>query len=101
METIEQVPESVAELSPLVDYHIELLNDPKTPDIEIVTPGETWEHFTAQWIQYVYHEERNVNERNDNDSLFLFYSLSFPFFPHALQLQNQPRWQRFERLFET
>ena len=53
VETIEQVPKSVAELAPLVDYHIELLNDPKTPDIEIVTPGETWENFTAQWVQYV------------------------------------------------
>lgn len=53
IETIEQVPKSVAELRPLVDYHIELRNDPKTPDIEIVTPGETWEHFTSQWVQYV------------------------------------------------
>ena len=52
-ETIQQVPLSVAELSPLVDYHIELQNDPKTTDIEIVTPGETWENFTSQWVQYV------------------------------------------------
>ena len=51
VETIEQVPLSVAQLAPLVDYHIELLNDPKTPDIEIVTNGETWENFTSQWAQ--------------------------------------------------
>ena len=49
--TIEQVPRSVAELAPLVDYHIELMNDPSSPDIEIVTPGETWETFTSHWIQ--------------------------------------------------
>jgi len=53
VESIEQVPKSVAELAPLVDYHIELRNDPKTHDIEIVTPGETWENFTSQWVQYV------------------------------------------------
>ena len=53
VETIQQVPLSVAELSPLVGYHIELLNDPKTADIEIVTQGETWESFTSQWVQYV------------------------------------------------
>lgn len=52
-ESIQQVPLSVAELSPLVDYHIELLNDPKLTDIEIVTPGETWASFTSQWLQYV------------------------------------------------
>ena len=47
------MPLSVAELSPLVEYHIELLNDPKKADIEIVTQGETWESFSSQWVQYV------------------------------------------------
>ena len=50
--TIEEVPKSVAELAPLVDYHVELSNDPEaSQEIEIVTPGETWDHFTAQWVQ--------------------------------------------------
>lgn len=53
VETIHQVPRSVDELSPLVDYHIELLNDDKKADIEIVTQGETWESFTSQWVQCV------------------------------------------------
>jgi len=51
IKTIEQVPRSVAELAPLVDYHVTLMNDPSKPDIEIVTPGETWESFTAHWVQ--------------------------------------------------
>jgi len=51
--TIDEVPRSVSELAPLVDYHVELMNDPSKEDIEIVTPGETWETFTAHWIQYV------------------------------------------------
>lgn len=50
-QSIETVPKSVSELAPLTDYHVELFNNPKTPDIEIVTPGETWENFTAQWVQ--------------------------------------------------
>ena len=41
-------------LAPLVDYHVELMNDPSTPDIEIVTPGETWQRFTSNWVQYVW-----------------------------------------------
>lgn len=53
-ETIDEVPRSVRELAPLVDYHVELMNDAAAPDIEIVTPGETWETFTANWIQYVF-----------------------------------------------
>ena len=51
--TIGEVPRSVQELAPLVDYHVELMNDPANPDIEIVTPGETWQTFTSNWIQYV------------------------------------------------
>lgn len=51
--TIEEVPRSVQELAPLVDYHVELMNDPANPDIEIVTPGQTWQTFTSNWIQYV------------------------------------------------
>ena len=53
--TIEEVPRSVLELAPLVDYHVELMNDPSNPDIEIVTPGETWQSFTSNWTQYVMH----------------------------------------------
>lgn len=48
---LEQVPRSVKRLAPLVDYHIELNNAPDTEDIEIVTPGETWESFKSHWIQ--------------------------------------------------
>lgn len=47
---MEQVPKSVAILSPLVDYHVELRNAPNV-DIEIVTPDETWESFESHWIQ--------------------------------------------------
>ena len=52
--TIEEVPRSMRKLAPLVDYHVELMNDPSTPDIEIVTPGETWQRFTSNWVQYVW-----------------------------------------------
>lgn len=48
---IEQVPRSVKILSPLVDYFAELDNDPATPEIELTTGGETWEHFESQWVQ--------------------------------------------------
>jgi hypothetical protein len=51
MEALEQVPKSVKILAPLVDYYCELNNAPNTPDIELVTEGETWESFTKQWIQ--------------------------------------------------
>ena len=48
---LEQVPKSVKILAPLVDYHAELRNAPNEPDIELVTEGESWEHFQSQWIQ--------------------------------------------------
>lgn len=51
LEALEQVPKSVKELAPLADYYCELHNAPNTPDIELVTEGETWESFTEQWIQ--------------------------------------------------
>jgi hypothetical protein len=51
LESLEQVPLSVSELAPLVDYHVELLNAPGTSDIELVTPGENWETFTSNWAQ--------------------------------------------------
>lgn len=51
MEAIEQVPQSVQELAPLVDYHVELRNVTGAPDIELVTPGESWATFTSQWAQ--------------------------------------------------
>ena len=50
-ETLEQVPRSVAALSPLVDYTCELNNAPKGDDIELLTEGETWESFTSHWLQ--------------------------------------------------
>lgn len=48
---LEQVPKSVEKLKGLVDYHCELRNAPNTPDIELVTPGETWESFQSKWVQ--------------------------------------------------
>lgn len=53
-EALEQVPRSVKELGPLVDYHVEVRNAPDSPDVELVTPGETWESFTSRWTQYVF-----------------------------------------------
>jgi predicted kinase len=50
-EALEQVPRSVRELSPLVDYHVELRNETGAADIELVTPGVTWVSFTSQWAQ--------------------------------------------------
>ena len=50
-QALEQVPKSVKILKPLVDYHAELLNAPDADDIQIVTPGETWESFQSQWVQ--------------------------------------------------
>ena len=50
-ETLEQVPRSVAALSPLVDYTCELNNAPGGDDIELLTEGETWESFTSHWLQ--------------------------------------------------
>jgi hypothetical protein len=55
---IEQVPKSVKILAPLVDYFVELLNDSNTPDIELVTEGETWESFASKWVQYVINKLR-------------------------------------------
>lgn len=49
--TLEQVPQSVAALSPLVDYTCELNNAPGSDDVELLTEGETWESFTSNWLQ--------------------------------------------------
>lgn len=51
LETLQQVPYSVKRLSPLVDYHAEINNPPDTDDVELKTPGETWESFRKQWLQ--------------------------------------------------
>ena len=51
IEALEQVPKSVQQLAPLVDYHVEVRNVPNAIDIELITPGETWESFQKQWIQ--------------------------------------------------
>jgi hypothetical protein len=51
---IEQVPKSIKILAPLVDYFVELKNDPNTPDIELGTEGETWANFESKWVQYVH-----------------------------------------------
>jgi len=51
-----------ARAAPLVDYYAELNNKTIPPppsvvgltstnDIELVTAGETWENFRAQWVQ--------------------------------------------------
>ena len=57
---IEQVPKSVKILGPLVDYFVELRNDSDTPDIEIVSEGETWENFASKWVQYVFNKLRSM-----------------------------------------
>lgn len=59
---IEQVPKSMKTLAPLVDYYVELRNDPETPEIELVTEGETWENFESKWIQYVLQIAMAVHE---------------------------------------
>ena len=51
VETLEQVPRSVKALAPLADYNAEFRNVSGAADIDLVTPGETWQSFTAQWIQ--------------------------------------------------
>jgi hypothetical protein len=51
MHALEQVPKSVQVLSPLVDYFCEVHNAPNASDVELTTPGETWEGFQKQWMQ--------------------------------------------------
>lgn len=51
LETMEQVPTSVEKLAPLVDYCAEVNNPPDVDDVELRTPGETWDSFTSHWIQ--------------------------------------------------
>lgn len=48
---LEQVPRSVKILAPMVTYFCELNNAPGAADIELVTPGETWESFERRWHQ--------------------------------------------------
>lgn len=48
---LEQVPKSVEVLGPQADYFVEVNNAPDTPDIELVTDGETWENFKSKWVQ--------------------------------------------------
>jgi len=52
---MEQVPRAVAELSPLVDYHVRINTDQASPVIEAVpTPrfaDPSWEAFGRQWEQ--------------------------------------------------
>lgn len=50
-QALEQVPKSVEQLAPLVDYCAELNNAPNATDIELLTPGETWDSFKEQWRQ--------------------------------------------------
>jgi hypothetical protein len=71
-EAIEQVPRSVAELAPLVDYHVEIRNAPNQPDVQLVTPGETWESFTATWVQYVLRFERALAKLTRHSHLVCF-----------------------------
>ena len=51
IKALEQVPKSVEILGPLADYHCTLNNAPDTPDIELMTEGETWESFEHKWLQ--------------------------------------------------
>ena len=51
LETFYQVPRSVARLAHLVDYHAEIHNPPDAADVELRTPGETWESFHKKWLQ--------------------------------------------------
>jgi predicted kinase len=48
---LDQVPRSVKILAPMVTYFCELHNAPGAADIELVTPGETWESFESRWHQ--------------------------------------------------
>jgi len=50
-DALEQVPKSVNILRSLVDYFCELHNAPGADDIEIHTPGVTWESFQSNWAQ--------------------------------------------------
>lgn len=51
LQSIEQVPKSVSRLAHLTDYHVEVCNRPDANDVELITPGETWESFSQQWVQ--------------------------------------------------
>ena len=54
LEALQQVPKSVEQLAPLVDYHVEVRNASNDgTDIQLMTAGETWDSFRKQWIQYV------------------------------------------------
>lgn len=51
---IEQVPESVKILAPMVDYYAEINNAPGVDDIELIKPeNSNWPEFRQQWMQYV------------------------------------------------
>jgi adenylylsulfate kinase-like enzyme len=50
LRTAEQVPRSVARLSPLTDYTINLNTDGPEPAVGS-PPGETWVSFARQWAQ--------------------------------------------------
>mmetsp|Transcript_5038 Transcript_5038/g.8255 ORF Transcript_5038/g.8255 Transcript_5038/m.8255 type:complete len:392 (+) Transcript_5038:78-1253(+) len=48
---LDQVPQSVKVLGPLVDYYCEINNAPGAPDVELLTKDETWETFESKWLQ--------------------------------------------------
>jgi hypothetical protein len=61
VKALEQVPRSVAKLSPLVDYTAELHNAPHADDIQLVAPhDETWDSFKEQWSQTCAWEPKHI-----------------------------------------
>ena len=49
--SIEQVPRSVAKLSPLVDLCVEFHNSGEKDNVQLVTPGLEWDTFRRYWDQ--------------------------------------------------
>lgn len=47
LQALEEVPRSVAELSPLVEYSVRISTDGPHPELE--TAGETWATFSEHW----------------------------------------------------
>lgn len=46
--SMDQVPKSVATLSPLVDFAVDIHNYGGA-DVDLVTPGMNWKSFTTMW----------------------------------------------------
>lgn len=62
---IDEVPQSVEALKPLVDYCAELNNAFDAEDVEIVHPeGEDWDTFESNWVQTYISVPRNKANQN-------------------------------------